>query len=129
MVNDLLLTMDYGGNFDTVDHRILLDRLKSYIGVVGQVLQWLKSYLSERSQCIFFNNKLSTSCVVKYGVPQGSVFGPLLFSYLAPLGQIPCSGIAFHCYASDLHHMAVAFEDQSDITKLEACFAAVRIWL
>lgn len=61
VVNDLLLTMDYSAAFDTVDHCILLDQLQSYFGVVGQMLQWLKSYLilSERSQCIFFNNKLS----------------------------------------------------------------------
>uniref|UniRef100_A0A8C5I0D5 Reverse transcriptase domain-containing protein n=1 Tax=Gouania willdenowi TaxID=441366 RepID=A0A8C5I0D5_GOUWI len=102
--SDFLLLLDLSSAFDTVDHCISLDRLENYFGISGQVLRWLNSYLSERSQRIVFNNVFSEFCNVKQGVPQGSVLGPLLFSlYLTLLGQIlNIFGISFHCYADDL---------------------------
>ncbi len=110
MVNDLLLAVDsesasvlsllnLSAAFNTVEPCILLDRLENYFGISDQVLLWLRSYLSERSQCVLYNNIFSEPHVVSNGVPQGSVLGPLLFPlYIAPLGQILCSfGISFHC--------------------------------
>lgn len=84
MVNDLLLAADSDSTtvqvsaFDTVDQGILLDKLKNHFGISGQVLMWLGSYLSGRFQCVFYNNMFSESFPVRYGVPQGSVLGPLL---------------------------------------------------
>lgn len=80
--------MDLSKAFDCVDHSILLQRLQSY-GVRGNVLQLFKSYLSNRKQATdivtICNHtrteitKRSSYTTVKYGVPQGSVLGPLLF--------------------------------------------------
>ena len=64
--------------FDTVDHNILLDKL-NYYGARGTINSWFRSYLYNRKQIVSINGFKSNSKVIKYGVPQGSVLGPLLF--------------------------------------------------
>ena len=64
--------------FDVVDHEILLQKLALY-GIKGTALNWFKSYLSDRSQCIVGGLITSSRQSIKRGVPQGSVLGPLLF--------------------------------------------------
>ena len=64
--------------FDTVDHKILLDKL-NYYGLRGIDNQWFSSYLTNRTQTTEINSFISDKEVVSCGVPQGSVSGPLLF--------------------------------------------------
>ena len=64
--------------FDTVDHSILLWKLELY-GVTDRNCTWIKSYLSKRLQYIQIQNSRTEFCVVKCGVPQDSILGPLLF--------------------------------------------------
>ena len=65
--------------FDTVDHGILIKKLKHY-GVKENNLRWFESYLSNRKQYICYNgNKCTTFESITYGIPQGSIFGPSLF--------------------------------------------------
>ena len=70
--------IDLSKAFDTIDHEKLLVKLE-HCGVRGTCLELIRSYLCARKQYTDFQNTHSECCTVKYGVPQGSVLGPLLF--------------------------------------------------
>ena len=64
--------------FDTVDHSILIHKL-DFSGFRGIINVWFRSYLQDRTQITVIDQRPSNKSVVTYGVPQGSVLGPLLF--------------------------------------------------
>ena len=70
--------IDLSKAFDTIDHEKLLVKLEHY-GIRGPCLELIRSYLCGRQQYTDFQNTYSDNCKIKYGVPQGSVLGPLLF--------------------------------------------------
>ena len=78
MLYTLLIFIDYKKAFDTVCHKILLSKLEHY-GIRGPALNLISSYLNHRTQCVSINDRLSALSHISYGVPQGSILGPLLF--------------------------------------------------
>ena len=114
--NDILASMDAGkvtaltlldlsAAFDTIDHTILLRRLDDWFGATGKTLHWFKSYLTGRCQRIRLGDCLSSQADLKFGVPQGSVLGRLLFTlYTTPLSSMMSGhAIPHHLYADDSH--------------------------
>ena len=99
----LLVLLDLTAAFDTIDHEILVNRLKKSFLVSGKVLTWFESYLSNRFYCVKVRNETSQNLPLKYGVPQGSVLGPVLFTmYTKPLSAlIQKHSISYHLYADD----------------------------
>ncbi|KAA0724041.1 putative RNA-directed DNA polymerase from transposon X-element [Triplophysa tibetana] len=128
----LLVLLDLSAAFDTVDHKILLDRLHNYIGIQGQALQWFRSYLTDRYQYVHLKGKSSYLTQVNYGLPQGSVLGPLLFSiYMLPLGNIIRKHeISFHCYADDTQlYISSRPDDSFKLSKLAECIEDIKHWM
>ena len=99
----LLALLDVSAAFDTVDHGILLERLSTSYGLSGLAYTWLESYITGRAQIIHVGSRHSPPSKVLYGVPQGSVLGPVLYvlytSDVAKLVEV--LGLGAHLYADD----------------------------
>ena len=100
----VLLLVDFSSAFDTINHNILIRRLRLRYGFVGKALDWMISYLKERTQRVVIGDQSSSTTTLMTGDPQGSAIGPLLFSlYVQPIGDITrAHGLFFHQYADDL---------------------------
>ena len=70
--------LDLSKAFDTIEHKIILKKLEIY-GIRGIALQLFSSYLAGRTQFVSVDSGISNDAEIKYGVPQGSIIGPLLF--------------------------------------------------
>ncbi len=128
----MLVLLDLSAAFDTIDHDILIDRLQNYTGIQGQALRWFRSYLSDCYHFVYLNGESSQLSPVKYGVPQGSVLGPLLFSlYMLPLGNIIRQyRISLHCYADDNQlYISTRPDETSKLSKLTECVKNIKYWM
>ena len=91
--------MDLAKAFDTVSHEILLQKLEVY-GIRGNCLKLFESYLKDRYQFVKLDNEKSTISLIEFGVPQGSILGPLLF--LLFINDLPSATNLFvKLYADD----------------------------
>ena len=74
-----VVLLDFSAAIDIIDHCLLLEKRMCY-GFTPPVIMWIKSYLSNRTQRVFFNGSLSNIIQLESGIPQGSCLGPCFFS-------------------------------------------------
>ena len=129
----LLVLLDLSAAFDTIDHKTLLNILGTRLGITGTVLKWFHSYLTERTQAVVINGIESELVRLLFGVPQGSVLGPILFTiYTSPLGTILREmGIMFHLYADDTQlYLSFKLQDcKNAVKKMEQCVDVIKDWM
>ena len=129
----MLGMFDLSAAFDTVDHAILLRRLEVSFGIRGVALNWFASYLSGRSQQVSVHGTLALSTFLEYGVPQGSVLGPVLFlMYTADLvSLVRTFDLCAHAYADDLQvycHLSPG-EEHVALQRFRSCSDSVSRWM
>ena len=99
----LVALLDLSAVFDTLDHSILLRHLEITFGISGNVIKLFWSCVSQRFQSVIVNGSTSNPCPSLYGVPQGTVLGPVLLKlYSQSLSEvINLHNCSFHKYADD----------------------------
>ena len=131
----MLVMLDLSAAFDTIDHKILLNRLQNMYGIKNSSLDWFKSYLTGRTNAVTVNGSMSNNSNLKYGVPQGSKLGPILFNtYIAPMSNIAKShNIDDQKYADDEQLMLAFSSTDKDAKKakiqMEKCIDDIRQFL
>ena len=130
----LVMLDDLTAAFETIDHAILLSPLFHRFGVTGAALEWFRSYLSGRHQVVRIGNEKSPPRDVTFGVPQGSVLGPLLFTaYITPVGDIIKKfSLDYHLYADDTQ-LYVSFapggnSQLNTMDRLYSCLQEIGEW-
>ena len=78
----MLILLDTSAAFDTINIDILFNTLGSRFNISGTALDWFRSYLTGRSQCVMVGSSFSNTTLIYHGVPQGSVLGPVMFKYV-----------------------------------------------
>ena len=129
----VVLLVDLSAAFDTVDHRLLLNILQFKYHITGSALSWLKSFITGRQQRVKIGDCLSDSTNVLFGVPQGSILGPLLFNlYCASINSAFAScGFTNMGYADDNLGLR-AFTARSSVSTLLSdvpdCIQSIKSW-
>ena len=121
--------------FDTVDHTLLIEKFK-YYGVRGVCSKFLDSYLSNRKQYVNYNGHASGEQIIKCGVPQGSILGPLMFIlYINDMYKVS-ELLRFIIFADDTNifclgddPVALVNTVNNELKKLEAWFRVNKLSL
>ena len=129
----LIALLDLSAAFDTLDHSVMLKRLEMSFGFRGSLLRWFSSYVSDRFQRVVIDDVCSEPSALLYGVPQGSVLGPVLFSlYSQPLSDVISShGCQYHKYADDTELSKSASPDSFSTVTLtvQSCVHDISSWM
>ena len=126
----LMVLADLSKTFDTVNYKVLITKL-STLGFSKPFLRWLNSYLSDRSHFVQIDDRTSESVNVRFGVPQGSILGPMLFNLcVSDLQDHLPSSIGSFQYADDttIYSSCPAPELQRCAQELNSTLNTVSTW-
>ena len=123
----MLYFLDLQKCFDTIDHNILLCKLEKY-GICGRNLKFFKHYLSGRKQRVNVNGQESSFLNILFGVPQGSILGPILF--LLFINDLPTCLRHCECnlFADDTVIYTMSGDKQSAMTDLQSDINNIYDW-
>ena len=130
----VVLLLDLSAAFDTVEHSLLLKILENEIGITGTALKWFRSFLTSRTQRTRLGDSVSESFVIMFGVPQGSVLGPVLFNiYIRSIyATVKSLGFLIYGYADD-HQVFKTFKPKNQhiclTEELKFCFHSIQQWM
>ena len=117
----------------TIEHSTLTHRLSDWYGTSGHVQIWFSSYLQNRHQFVVIKDTLSDKVTLSYGVPPGSVLGPVLSNlHTTPLITIIVSfDINLHLYADDtqIYKSLSVYNARESLEKLQHSVIAVSAWM
>jgi len=123
----LSVFIDFKKAFDTVDFKILIDRLRS-LGVTGSILKWFESYLIGRSIRVCFDDVISNKFFISCGVPQGSVLGPLLYLVYVDTMRFYVPGVVNTSFADDTVFSAAARNADDLVEKINQALSHLLIF-
>ena len=145
IVNDLLIAsdenkatvavlLDLSAAFDTVHHPKLIKMPKDEIGIRVTAFKWFDSFICGCCQKVKIQDHESEEIIIKFGVPQGSVLGPVLFNiYIRSIYQtIEDTKFIVHGFADD-HQVYKSFVKEQEykilVKELPSCFAEIENWM
>lgn len=125
-----LVLLDHSKAFDTVDHEILLLKLKSFFNFSSHAHDLMSSYLCSRSQSVFIKGVSSKPLPVTRGVPQGSILGPLMYSLYSNDLPSQLNHAKIHMYADDvqIYISAPEIEFLNCVSQLNSDLKNVEVW-
>ena len=130
---EILLNGNLSTAFDTVNHKILLDVLKSYFGITEQAIVWISSYFFNRRFLVQISQFTSKIVTINFSVPQGRILGPILFScYASTLMEIipESNGSFLTGYADNLAIVNSFNHDTKKIKqKIESDIRKIKTWM
>ena len=128
--HSVLVLLDLSAAFDTIDQPMLLTDLFN-LGIGSNALSVLKSYLANRSQSVHIADHCSEKSELKYGVPQGSVLGPVLFSiYVAGLGRLIDAHHSKHHFYADDTQLYIPIETVAACKRdLDLLLSDIKLWM
>ena len=118
--------LDFTKSFDKVDHEILMNKLQSY-GIHPKMINWIRSFLTNRMQDVVVNGQISFLAMIISGVPQDTVLGPILFLiFINDIAHCVSDSI-IRCFAGDTR-VSKAIGCEEDVSTLQSDLIKVIQW-
>ena len=130
----IVMLIDLSAAFDTVDHAKLLNILANELYITGSALRWFRSFLVGRTQTVLIDGHMSEPLELSFGVPQGSILGPILFNiYVKSLSSVFTSnGFSSLSYADDNSgYQIFSLSSQSSVfnSTVPNCIDSIKLWM